>query len=91
MGYIFDDVEGSRTNSPMPTEGSSHVQQVVDRTGVGAEQYRRVIRRMEAMQNIHHHFAADLTQALGTIFRATGVEVDWPPDPPPEEGDLSDD
>ncbi|KAL8123876.1 hypothetical protein AgCh_011756 [Apium graveolens] len=68
LRYIFDDVEGSRTNRPMPIEGSSHVQQVVDRTGVGDEQYRRVIRRMEAMHDIHHRFAADLTQALGIIF-----------------------
>ena len=45
---------------------------------------------MEAMHDIHRHFAAYLTQALGTIFRATGVEVDWPPDPPSEEGDSPD-
>ena len=42
---------------------------------------------MEAMHDIHRHFAADLTQALGTIFRDTGGEVDWPSDPPPDEGD----
>ena len=71
----------------MPIEGSSHVQQVVDRTGVGDEQYRRVTRRMEAMHDIHRHFAADLTHAFGTVVRDTGGEVDWPPDPPPDEGD----
>ena len=60
-------------------------------TGVVDEQYRRVTRYMEAMHDIHCHFAADLTYALGTVSRDTGVEVDWPPDPPPEEGDLSDD
>ena len=60
----------------MPTEGSSHVQQVVDRTGVGDEQYRRVIRRMEAMHDIHRHLAEDLTHAFGTIFRDTSGEID---------------
>ena len=74
----------------MPIEGSSHVQQVVDRTGVGDEQYRRVTRRMEAMHDIHRHFTAYLTHAFGTVVRDTGGEVDWPPDPLPEEGDLPD-
>ncbi|XP_074329209.1 uncharacterized protein LOC141666870 [Apium graveolens] len=87
LGYIFEDVEGSRTDPPVPTEGSSHVQQEFDRTGVGDGNYRRLTRRLEAMHDIHRHFATDLTRALGTIFRATGVEVDWPPDPSPEEGD----
>ena len=67
LGYIFDDVEGSRMDPPVPIEGSSHVQQVVDRTGVGDEQYMRVIRRMEAMHDIHRHFAANLTHAFGII------------------------
>ncbi|KAL8105734.1 hypothetical protein AgCh_029503 [Apium graveolens] len=47
--------------------------------------------RMEAMHVIHQYFAEDLTHVFGTIVRDTGGEVDWPPDPPPEEGDLSDD
>ncbi|XP_074343966.1 uncharacterized protein LOC141683145 [Apium graveolens] len=31
-----------------------------------------------------------LTHALGAVSRDTGVVVDWPPDPQPEEGDLPD-
>ncbi|XP_063946016.1 uncharacterized protein LOC135151483 [Daucus carota subsp. sativus] len=63
-------------------------------------QFRRLSRRIDDMHDIHHRFAEDLTQALGSAFRATGVEVDWPvfgdgmvsrpPDPPPEEGDPPD-
>ncbi|XP_063937065.1 uncharacterized protein LOC135147718 [Daucus carota subsp. sativus] len=59
-------------------------------------QFRRLSRRIDYMHDIHHRFAEDLTQALGSAFRAIGVEVDWPvfgdgmvyspPDPPPEEG-----
>ncbi|XP_074351975.1 uncharacterized protein LOC141691132 [Apium graveolens] len=61
---------------------------------------RKLARRMDAMHDLHSRFAADLTRALGTAFRATGVEVDWlvfgadsvypPPDTPPEVGDFSD-
>ncbi|XP_063947575.1 uncharacterized protein LOC135152049 [Daucus carota subsp. sativus] len=50
------------------------------------------------MHDIHRRFAKDLTQTLGSAFRAIGVEVDWPvfgdgmvyspPDPPPEEENL---
>ena len=75
----------------MPIEGSSHMHQVDDRTGIGDEQYSRVIRHMEAMHDIHRHFAEDLTHAFGTIFRDTSGEVDWPPDPLPDEGDSSKD
>ncbi|KAL8126148.1 hypothetical protein AgCh_013437 [Apium graveolens] len=87
FGYIFDDVESGWTDIPVPTEGSSHVQQVVDRTGVGDAQYRRLTRRMEAIHVIHQYFAEYLTHALGTVVRDIGGEVDWPTDPPPDEGD----
>ena len=63
-------------------------------------QFRRLSRRIDDMHDIHRRFAKDLTQALGSAFRAIGVEVDWPvfgdgmvyspPDPPPEEGDPPD-
>ena len=63
-------------------------------------QLRRLTRRIDDMHDIHCRFAKDLTQALGSAFRAIGVEVDWPvfgdgmvyspPDPPPEEGDPPD-
>ena len=33
---------------------------------------------MDSMHDIHRLFTEDLTQALGSAFRATGVEVDWP-------------
>ncbi|KAL8155756.1 hypothetical protein AgCh_000967 [Apium graveolens] len=59
----------------------------VDRFGLGDEQYRRVTRRMEAMHDIHHRFAEDLTHAFAAVVRDTGGEVDWPPDSPPDEGD----
>ncbi|KAK1393581.1 hypothetical protein POM88_012637 [Heracleum sosnowskyi] len=55
----------------------------------------------DAMHDIHRRFAQDLTQALGTAFRATGVDIVWPdfgadsvyppPDTPPEEGGTADD
>ncbi|KAL8089227.1 hypothetical protein AgCh_038856 [Apium graveolens] len=38
-------------------------------------QYRRLARRMDAMHDIHSRFACDLTQALGTVFRATGLDI----------------
>ncbi|KAL8107516.1 hypothetical protein AgCh_024069 [Apium graveolens] len=79
LGYIFDDDEGGRTDPPVPTKGFSHVQQEVDRTGVGDVQYRTLIRCIEAMHDIHRHCAEDLTHAL-----------DWPPNPPPEKGDPPD-
>ncbi|XP_063938416.1 uncharacterized protein LOC135148083 [Daucus carota subsp. sativus] len=63
-------------------------------------QFRRLSRRIDDMHDVHRCFAKDLTQALGSAFRAIGVEVDWPvfgdgmvyspPDPPPEEGDPPD-
>ncbi|XP_074327828.1 uncharacterized protein LOC141665740 isoform X2 [Apium graveolens] len=87
LGYIFDDVESGWTDLPVPTEGSSHAPQTVDRFGLGDEQYMRVNRRMDAMHDIHHRFAEDLTHAFAAVVRDTGGEVDWPPDPPPEEDD----
>ena len=85
--YIFDDVESGWMDIPVPTEGSSHVQQVVDRTGVGDAQYRRLTRRMDAMHGIHRYVAEDLPHDFGTFVRDSGGEVDWPLDPPPPEGD----
>ncbi|KAL8092098.1 hypothetical protein AgCh_034402 [Apium graveolens] len=41
-------------------------------------QYRRLARRMDAMHDIHSRFTRDLTQALGTAFRATSVDIQWP-------------
>ncbi|XP_074341828.1 receptor-like protein kinase HERK 1 [Apium graveolens] len=45
--------------------------------GLSSTQYRRLARRMNAMHDIHCQFARDLTQALGTTFRATGVDIQW--------------
>ena len=71
--------------------------------GLSSTQYGRLARRMDAMHDIHSHFVRDLTQALGTAFRATGVDIQWPvfgedsmylppdtPDTPPVEGEDSD-
>ena len=59
-------------------------------------QFRSLSRRIDNMHDIHRCFGKDFTKALGSAFRAIGVEVDWPvfgdgmvyspPDPPPEEG-----
>ena len=51
---------------------------------------------MDMMHDMHSRFARDLTQALGTAFRATGVDVEWPVFgadmiyPPPDQGEESD-
>ena len=55
------------------------------------------------LHDIHSRFAHDLTQALGTVFRATGVDIQWPvfgedsvypppdtPDTPPVGGEDPD-
>ncbi|XP_063946126.1 uncharacterized protein LOC135151541 [Daucus carota subsp. sativus] len=47
-------------------------------------QFRRLSRRIDNMHDIHRHFAKDLTQALGSAFRAIGVS--WKED---EEGTHS--
>ena len=62
-------------------------------------QFKWLTRRIDAMHDIHRRFVENLTQALRSAFRATGVEVVWPvfgadmvyppPDLPPEEGDPS--
>lgn len=66
-------------------------------SGMGVAQYRR----MDTMFDMHSRFANDLSEALGSAFRASGVEVDWPVfgagavypplDTPPVEGDHVDD
>ncbi|KAL8126647.1 hypothetical protein AgCh_013778 [Apium graveolens] len=58
---------------------------------------------MDAMHDIQSRFARDLIQALGTAFRATRVDIQWPvfgedsvyppldtPETPPVEGEDSD-
>ena len=55
---------------------------------------------MDTMHDMHSRFARELTQALGTAFRATGVDVEWPvfgadmiyppADSSPDEGEESD-
>ena len=54
---------------------------------------------MDIMHDMHCRFALDLTQALGTAFRATVVDIEWPvfgadmpyppPDSPPDACDVS--
>ncbi|KAK1378176.1 hypothetical protein POM88_024920 [Heracleum sosnowskyi] len=104
LGYTdFDAGEGEAPpREPAARRGRpSVIQREVDRAGFGDAQYRRLTRRIDAMHDIHRRFAQDLTQALGTAFRATGVDVAWPdfgadsvyppPDTPPEEGGPADD
>ena len=69
-------------------------------SGFSDSQYRRLARRMDTMHDMHSRFARELTQALGTAFRATGVDVEWPvfgadmiyppADSSPDEGEESD-
>ncbi|KAK1394370.1 hypothetical protein POM88_013426 [Heracleum sosnowskyi] len=96
FGNVDNDGMDARTREAARAglQGASGIQQEADRAGFGGVQYRRLTRRIDAMHDINRHFATDLTQALGTAFRATGVDVVWPdfgvgsvyppPDTPPE-------
>lgn len=104
LGYIIGDAEGGGAPPHVPQvprvarAGPSHGD--VDRTGLGDAQYRRLTRRIDAMHDINHRYAEDMTHALGVAFQATGIEVQWlvfgahaqypPPDSPPEEGGPAD-
>ena len=102
LGYIFDDAMGGRPGSPPPTSpkrARAGTSQGVERAGFSDSRYRRLTRRMDTMHHMHRRFAQDLTQALGTAFRATGVDIEWlvfgadmvypPPYSSPDEGEES--
>lgn len=73
--------------------------------GFSDTQYRRLLRRMDAMHDINRRFAQDMTVSLDRVFERDGIQVEWPvygthqpypppdtpPDSQPEEGDDSDD
>ena len=105
LGYIYEDMPGGRPASVMRERaraaraGTSRAEETSE--PMGEVHYRRLARRMDAMHDIHHRFAVDLTAALGSAFQAQGVTVQWPvfgagmqyppPDSPPaEEGEDSD-
>ena len=102
-GYVY----GGRHHQPPATAGPSRPpatagpsRRVVQHSGFSDSQYRRLARRMDTMHDMHSRFAQDLTQALGTAFRATGVDIEWPvfgagmayppADSSPDEGEASD-
>ena len=100
-GYIFDEAAGGRPDPPVREEAAAGPSQVGGSPGLSEVYFRRLARRMDTMHDIHQRFAHDLTQALGTAFQFTGVDVQWPvfgeghhyppPDTPPaEEGSDSD-
>ncbi|KAL8088477.1 hypothetical protein AgCh_038304 [Apium graveolens] len=117
LGYSFDHLpsgrpaagQASRTEwrSQLGDEGGPSQQQQEEEgtymgVGLSSIQYRRLARRMDVMHDIHSRFAQDLTHALGTAFRSTEVEIQWPefgegsvyphpdtPDTPPLEGEDS--
>ncbi|KAK1391375.1 hypothetical protein POM88_010431 [Heracleum sosnowskyi] len=79
LGYTDLDAEGAAVPPRDPAarrERASRIQREVDRSGLGDVQYRRLTRRIDAMHDSHSRFAQDLTQALSTAFRATGVDID---------------
>ena len=105
LGYFVDDSEGGLHRAPRgPSDTAGPSRQSGGHSGLSDAQYRRLTRRMDTMHNIHRQFAQDLTQALDTAFRATGVDIEWPvfgagmpypppdspPDSPPDEGEESD-
>ena len=115
MGMGYRDSRGGRARAPPPASPDrAHAtpdraragpSQIVEHSGIGGRgfsdsQYRRLTRRMDMMHDMHSRFARDLTQALGTAFRATGVDVEWPvfgadmvyppADSSPDEGEESD-
>ena len=102
LGYILDDSEGGLRRAPPrgPPATARPSCQSEGHSGPSDSQYRRLTRRMDIMHNIHRQFAQDLTQALSTAFRVTGVDIEWPvfgagmpyppPDSPPDEGEASD-
>ncbi|KAK1374951.1 hypothetical protein POM88_031144 [Heracleum sosnowskyi] len=69
-------------------------------SGLGDQQYRRLMRRIDAMHDINRSFVQEMTVSLDRVFARDGVQIDWPiygahqqypppdspPGSPPEEG-----
>ena len=107
-GLGYRDADGRRMRAPPPISPVREIagpSEPVESSGTGRRgfsdsQFRRLARRMDTMHDMHSRFARDLTQALGTAFRATGVDVEWPmfgadmnyppADSSPDEGEESD-
>ena len=114
-GLGYRDASGRRMRAPppaspdrapvSPVRDRAGPSRPVERSGMGSSgfsdsQYRRLARHMDTMHDMHSRFSRDLTQALGTAFRATGVDVEWlvfgadmvfpPADSSPDEGEESD-
>ncbi|KAK1357609.1 hypothetical protein POM88_050865 [Heracleum sosnowskyi] len=69
-------------------------------SGLGDQQYRRLMRHIDAMHDINRSFVQEMTVSLDRVFARDGVQIDWPiygahqqypppdspPGSPPEEG-----
>ena len=103
LGYIIGDGPGgssqpgssSLRRPPRPVqqqrvESQSADQHIGAPSGLADAQYRRLIRRFDAMHDINRRFAQDLTQTLDSLYSSQGHRVDWPvfgdhaPYPPPD-------
>ena len=97
LGYVF---VGGRPVSPVVDEGPSQAQTDIG-SSLGEAQFRRLARRIDAVDSRQSRFSADLTGALSAAFGALGADVPWPtygagsvyppPDSPPAEGGDADD
>ena len=86
---------GGRPVSPVIDEGPSQAQTVIG-SSLEEAQFRRLARRIDAVDERQSRFAADLTGALSSAFGALGADVPWPtygagsvyppPDTPSAEG-----
>ncbi|XP_074323206.1 uncharacterized protein LOC141660144 [Apium graveolens] len=83
LGYSFDMLSGKRPADQYYDGGSKKARETGWRAQLGEEiepsqikepskksntQYRHLVRRMDAMHDIHSRFTRDLTQALGTAL-----------------------
>lgn len=103
LGYI---VGGAERVVPPPQRARAAragraAERQVPEAGFSDSQYRRLIRRMDAMHDINRRFAQDITVSLDRVFERDGIQVEWPvygahhpypppdspPGSPPEEGD----
>ena len=62
LRYVYENVVGGRPDPPPRAPPvTACPSQSMERAGLSDTLYRRLTRRMDAMHNIHHRFAQDLT------------------------------